>query len=65
MCCIQKIQFFFFEIGIRSLLSVVGISVYYSHMKFEKEIVLNLHCYSVEIQHGKPEHNLRTKGRGG
>ena len=64
MCCIQKIQFFFFEIGIRSLLNVVGISVYYSHMKFEKEIVLNLHCYSVEIQHGKPEHK-RTEGRGG
>ena len=64
MCCIRKIQFFFFEIGIRSLLSVVGISVYYSHMKFEKEIVVNLHCYSVEIQHGKPEHK-RTEGRGG
>ena len=38
--------------------------MYYSHMKFEKEIVLNIHCYSVEIQHGKLEHK-RTEGRGG
>ena len=58
MCCIQTIQFFFFGIGIPSLVSVVGISVYYySHMKFEKEIVLNIHCFSVEIQHK----NQRTK----
>ena len=65
MCYIRTIKFFFFGIGIRSLVSVVGIFVYYcSYMKFEKEIVLNVHCYSVEIQHGKPKHK-RTEGRGG
>ena len=39
----EKFNFFFFGIGIRSLVNVVGISVYYTHMKFEKEIVLNIH----------------------
>ena len=29
---------------------------YYSHMKFENEIVLNIHCYIVEIQNEKPKH---------
>ena len=29
---------------------------YCSNMKFENKIVLNIHCYSVEIQHGKPKH---------
>ena len=29
---------------------------YCSNMKFENKIVLNIHCYTVEIQYGKPKH---------
>ena len=31
---------------------------YCSHMKFENEIVLNIHCYTVEIEHGKLKHKM-------
>ena len=59
---VQLGEFFFSSIGFRSLVSIVGISVYYcSHIKFENEILLNIHC-NVE-KHGKPKHG-RELGRG-
>ena len=59
---VQLGDFFFFGIGFRSLVSVVGLSVYYcSHIKLENEILLNIHC-NVE-KHEKPKHG-RELGRG-
>ena len=52
---VQLRDFFLFGIGFRSLVSIVGLSVYYcSHIQLENEILLNIHC-NVE-QHEKPKH---------
>ena len=52
---VQPRDFFFFNLGFSSLVSIVGISVYYySHLKFDYEILLNIHS-NVE-KHGKSKH---------
>ena len=59
---VQLGEFLFFGIGFRSLVSIVGLSVYYcSQIKFENEILLNIH-YNVE-KHENPKHG-RELGRG-
>ena len=59
---VQLRDFFLFGIDFRSLVSIVGLSVYYcSHIQFENKILLNIH-YNVE-QHEKPKHG-RELGRG-
>ena len=59
---VQLRDFFLFGNGFRSLVSIVGLSVYYcSHIQLENEILLNIHC-NVE-QYEKPKHG-RELGRG-
>ena len=59
---VQLSEFLFSGIGFCSLVNIVGISMYYcSHIKFENEIVLNIHS-NVE-KHGIPKHG-RELGRG-
>ena len=59
---VQLGEVLFFDIGFLSLVSIVGFSVYYcSHIKFENEILLNIHC-NVE-KHEKPKHGRELERR--